>query len=56
MRPGSGQRRRELLQPLAGVRIVVVLLTGGFASLTPGLISFRPAQAEYVAVFMESCT
>ena len=52
--PAAAWARGDPATP-AGVRIVVLFYPGVRCAL-PRLISFRPAGAEYVTVFVKSCT
>src|SRR6266545_4478568 len=49
------QGRGELLQPLPG-GVSMFLFCPGVRFAHPRLISLRPAGAEFVTVFMKSCT
>src|SRR5436309_12811067 len=54
--PAPAGARGGPATPAGVVRIVVPPLPRGVRFAHPRLISFRPAGAEYVTVFMKSCT
>ena len=49
----NAPRRGEFLQPLPGC-VSLFLFYPGVSEASPRLIPFRPARAEYVAVFHET--